>query len=128
MFTKFLEVFVDERLSWREHADYVRGKIHKSTGIIRRVRHLVTTECILTLYYSLIYPYLSYSYTLQKKKNCILQKCFVRIATRSNAYTSSVPLFQKLQVLSLLFMISIFLKYVLLFLRYIQVKKRPRAI
>ncbi len=57
---KFLGVFVDETLSWKEQADYVSRKIHKSTGIIRRVRHLVTTECLLMLYYSFIYPYLSY--------------------------------------------------------------------
>lgn len=50
--TKLLGVF----LSWREQADYV-SKIF--TGI-RRVRRLVTTECLLTLYCSLIYPYLSY--------------------------------------------------------------------
>ncbi len=58
--TKGLGVFVDDTLSWKEQADYMRRKIHKSTGIIRRVRHLVTTECFLMLYYSLIYLYLSY--------------------------------------------------------------------
>ncbi len=42
--TKFLGVFVDETLSWKAQADYVSRKIHKSTGIIRRVRHLVTPE------------------------------------------------------------------------------------
>ncbi len=42
--TKFLGVFVDETLSWKAQADYVSRKIHKSTGIIRRVRDLVTPE------------------------------------------------------------------------------------
>ncbi len=103
--TKVLGVFVDDSLSWKEQTDYMRRKIHKSTGIIRRVRHLVTTECFLMLYYSLIYLYLSYcnivwesTFPTTLRKNFVLQKHFVRIATRSNTYTSSASLFHKLQV------------------------------
>ncbi len=103
--TKGLGVFVDDTLSWKEQADYMRRKIHKSTGIIRRVRHLVTTECFLMLYYSLIYLYLSYynivwesTFSTTLRIFFVLQKHFVRIATRSNKYTSSASLFHKLLV------------------------------
>ena len=58
--TKFLGIYIDENLNWREQADWVSKKIHKSLGIITRVSNLVTTNCLQILYYSLIYPYLSY--------------------------------------------------------------------
>lgn len=58
--SKFLGVIVDENLSWREHVDWISSKVNKSIGIIRKVSHLITTNCLMTLYYSLIYPYLSY--------------------------------------------------------------------
>ena len=58
--TRFLGIIVDEILSWKQQTDLVSRKINKSIGIIKRVRHLVITNCLLTLYYSLIYPYVSY--------------------------------------------------------------------
>ena len=57
-------IIVDESLSWREQTDQVSRKINTSIGIIRRVSHLVTTNCLLTIYYNLIYPYLSYCNTV----------------------------------------------------------------
>lgn len=106
--TRFLGIIVDESLSWREQTDWVSRKINKSIGIIRRVSHLVTTNCLLTLYYSLIYPYLSYcnivwvsTFPTTLHKMLVLQKRFVRIATRSESHISSAPLFQKLQILTI---------------------------
>lgn len=72
-----------------------------------RVSHLVTTNCLLILYYSLIYPYLSYcnlvsasTFQTTLHKIFVLQKRFVRIATRSELHTSSVTL-QRLQILTI---------------------------
>ena len=102
--TAFLGIIVDETLSWRGQRDWVSRKTNKSIGI-RKVGHLVTINCLLTLYYSLIYPYLSYcnivwesTYSTTLHKIWVLQKRYVRIATRSDLYTSSAPLFQKLQI------------------------------
>lgn len=88
--TKFPGIIVDESLNWRDQTDCVNRKINKSIGIIRRISHLVTTNCLLTLYYSLIYPYLSYCNIVWAStspttlhKTLVLQKHFVRIATRS---------------------------------------------
>jgi len=55
--TKFLGVFVDEKLSWKKQIMCVQ--IMKSLGIIRKVCSLVNQSCLLTIYYSL-YPYISY--------------------------------------------------------------------
>lgn len=105
--TRFLGIFVDENLNWKTQIDWVSKKINKSIGIIRRISNLITTNCLLTLYYSLIYPYLSYcnivwasTFPSTLHRILVLQKRFVRIATRSESHSSSVPLFQNLQILT----------------------------
>ncbi len=100
--TRLLGIIVDENSNWREQADWVGTKVNKSIGIIRRVSHLVSRNCLLTLYYSLIYPYLSYcnivwasTFLTALHKILVLQRRFVRIATRSESYAASTPLFKK---------------------------------
>ena len=105
--TKFLGVLVDEHLSWKEHIHSVTNKVSRSLGIIKRIRDFVHQSCLLTLYYSLIYPYLIYcnivwasTYPSNLHKLLITQKKFVRIATSSNYLAPSAPLFKKLNLLS----------------------------
>ena len=57
---KFLGVYLDENLSWKIHINYISKKISKSVGIIYRSRFLLSLVTKLSLYYSLIYPYLTY--------------------------------------------------------------------
>lgn len=106
--TKFLGVIIDENLTWKAHVDWVSAKVHKSLGIIRKVSHQMNTKCLLTLYYSLIYPYLSYcnlvwasTFPSTLKNIFILQKRFVRIATHSTQRTPSASLFVKLNILDI---------------------------
>ena len=106
--TKFLGVLVDEKLSWKEHIHALTNKMSRSLGIIRRVRGLVHQACLLTLYYSLIYPYLIYcnivwasTYPLNLHSLLITQKKFARIATSSPYLAPSGPLFKKLNLLSI---------------------------
>lgn len=106
--TRFLGVYVDENLNWRVQIDSIYKKINKSIGIIRRISHLVNTSCLLTLYYSLIYPYLTYcnlvwasTFPTSLHKILVLQKRFIRIASRSESRASSGPLFQKHQILNI---------------------------
>ena len=82
--------------------------------IIERVSHLVTTNCLLTLYYSLIYPYLSYcnivwasTFPSTLYKILVLQKRF-------ESHIPSAPLFQKLQMLNI-FDINIFQIFVFIY-------------
>src|SRR3984885_15630222 len=58
--TKFLGIFIDQHLNWSEHINYISIKIAKSIGIISRISSLIPSRVRLNLYYSLIYPYLSY--------------------------------------------------------------------
>ena len=57
---KFLCISIDENLSWKFHIDHVSNKISKSVGIISRACFVLSTKTKLSLYYTLIYPYISY--------------------------------------------------------------------
>ena len=58
--TVFLGVIIDEHLTWKSHISHVANKVSKSVGIIRRCSFYLSKSPLLTLYYSMIYPYLQY--------------------------------------------------------------------
>lgn len=102
---RFLGVTVDEQCNWKEQIDCVAKKVSKSVGIIRKISSFLNRSTLLTLYYSLIYPYLTYcnlvwanTYPTNLHKLHLLQKRFVRIATNSNFRAPSSPLFAKLKI------------------------------
>ena len=103
--TCFLGVIVDEHCNWKEQIDSVAKKISKSIGIIRKISPFLNRSTLLTLYYSLIYPYLTYcnlvwanTYPTNLHKLHLLQKRFVRTATNSNFRAPSSTLFTKLKI------------------------------
>ena len=57
---KFLGVIIDENLSWKNHINYIEGKIAKNIGIIKRVKYCLSEKTMNTLYNTLVLPYLSY--------------------------------------------------------------------
>src|SRR6218665_793539 len=58
--TKFLGVYVDQHLTWKEHIKNISNKIAKNVGIIARSSYLLPQTIHIKLYYSLIFPYLTY--------------------------------------------------------------------
>ena len=57
---KFLGVFVDENLDWKEHIHIISGKISRSIGILSKSMFYLSKETLFKLYFSLVYPYLYY--------------------------------------------------------------------
>ena len=57
---KYLGVYVDKTLRFREHFDYVEKKLKKFCGLIYRVRHMFTQKCLLTFYNSFAKSRISY--------------------------------------------------------------------
>ena len=45
--TKFLGVYIDDKLNWREHVNYTAGKIARNIGIIARAKKFVTKKLLL---------------------------------------------------------------------------------
>ena len=59
-YVKYLGVLVDSTLTWRQHILFISSKISKSLGFISRLRHFVPTDTLLSIYQSLIQPYITY--------------------------------------------------------------------
>ena len=53
--TKFLGVLIDQHLSWKPHIDFVSKTISKNVGIIAKARFYLSSQTLMTLYYSLVY-------------------------------------------------------------------------
>ena len=80
-YTKFLGVFIDEKLTWKPHINYIQNKIAKNIGIVFRLSSFMPKHILRTLYCTLVLPYFSYcnivwgsTYQSRLKKLCALQK------------------------------------------------------
>ena len=101
--TKFLVVYLDSGLTWRNHIDYIKGKIARGIGILCKARKYLKENTLITSYYSFIYPYLCYCIEVWENtyKSYIepllrLQKKVLRIITGSKKLSHTAPLFNEL--------------------------------
>ena len=78
--TKFLGVFLDNKLIWKKHIDYIVAKLSRGIGLISKARKLLNADALLTLYYSFLHPYLCYCNHVWRstylQKLIVLQKIF----------------------------------------------------
>ena len=58
--TKFLGIVLDNGLTWKNHLLYLSQKLSKSIGILSRARRFLNKKTLLQLYYSFLYPYITY--------------------------------------------------------------------
>ena len=107
-YTKFLGIFIDEELSWKYHINHISAKVSKMVGIMAKARHHLSLKLLLTLYNTMIYPYLTYcnviwanTYSTRLRSIFMLQKKIVRIITFSNYTEESRPLFKSLKILDI---------------------------
>ena len=52
---KFLDVLLDDDLSWKEHIKYLENKTAKNIGPMYRAKPFLDKEFLLALYYSYIH-------------------------------------------------------------------------
>jgi len=105
---KFLGVVISSDLSWDHHTRYISTKVSKGVGIMCKVRHNLCEKTLLTLYYSFIYPYLSYCIevwgaTTNKNLSALhkLQKKVTRTITCSPFLSHTGPMFERLKLLNI---------------------------
>ena len=58
--TKSIGIYVDDKMNWKKHITYISEKVARGIGLIIKARKMLTSDALLTLYYSFIFPYLSY--------------------------------------------------------------------
>ena len=106
--TKFLGVYIDNKLNWKKHISYLASKISKGIGMIIKARHYLNKNGLIALYYSFVYPYLIYcnhiwgcTYKSNLKRLITLQNKIVRIITSSKPRDSAQPLYEQLGIVKL---------------------------
>ena len=106
--TKFLGVHIDQNLKWKTHITEISNKIKKNIGIIKRVSYLLPLYVLTDLYYTLIYPYLTYcnliwssTYDTHLNGLKILQKKAIRVISKSPGYSHTGPLFLEYKLLNI---------------------------
>ena len=99
--TKFLGVLIDQLLSWKPHIDFVSKKISKSAKTL----FYLSSQTLMTLYYSLVYPFLTYCNVAWSSTYCsnpnsiyLLQK---RLIAKAHYLANTAPLFSQLKVLDI---------------------------
>lgn len=103
---KFLGVVVDNRLTWNSHIQYINSKINKQCGILYLTRKCFNAGALRQLYYSLIYPFLSYCHTIwgntgktNTKRIEIAQKRVIRTMAFKGKFDHTNELFRTFKLL-----------------------------
>ena len=55
---KYLGIYIDSHLSWKNHVEFIAKKIKRNTGLLSKMRHYVSINILKDMYYSLIHPFL----------------------------------------------------------------------
>ena len=101
-------VFIDEHLKWDAQLQHINNKITKNIGILFKLRHYVPISTLKQLYYTLIYPYLTYglmswgtAYQTKLNKIKVSQNNCIRCIFFANKRESPTPYFTLLEILKL---------------------------
>ena len=104
--TTFLGITLDEHLTWQDHCDKVANKMARNTGVLNRIKKLVPTTSLLTIYNSLIFSHLSYGLEVwggtsakNFKRITGIQKKAIRIINKSHWLAHTEPRMKKLEIL-----------------------------
>ena len=57
---KYLGFFLDDKLSWKPHIDYISNKISKMCGIFSKLRYATNLHLLKSVYYALVASHLQY--------------------------------------------------------------------
>ena len=105
---RYLGVLMDEHLSWLTHISYVQNHVSRNIGIISRIRPFFNTKVALLLYFSLVYPYITYcniiwasTYNTHLHQLNVLQKRIIRIIFLLTPLSSTVSTFTNNSLLNI---------------------------
>ena len=86
IFVHCLDQFIEEKLSWQYHIEFVRDKIAKDFGKLKLCHNYMLYVCLLNMYNSFLLPYLQYgikvwgsTFISYLDPLCVLQKKFIRL-------------------------------------------------
>jgi hypothetical protein len=104
---KYLGIFLDENLTWWKQVEVVSNKLRRANGALSKLRHYVSKPVIISIYYALFQPHMSYAcqvWGLRKSalSNRVfnLQKRAVRIISFSDRIAHCNPIYLELKILA----------------------------
>ena len=105
---KFLGITVDNKLSWKSHVANTCNIVSRNIGVINRLKSHIPSSSLLTLYSSLILPYLNYgilawgnTHKFLLDRLLLLQKKSLRIICNTNARSHTNQLFLQNKILKI---------------------------
>ena len=108
----YVGMLIDSNLSWKFHIDYICQNVSKTIRIIAQLRHFVPRHVPLTLYRSLISPYISYGICAwghaaetHLHKLMVLQERALRLMFFAEPRTRAVLLFLETKQLPISFLL-----------------------
>ena len=107
LYTKFLGIIVDNRLSWKPHIDHLINKLSTTCYVIRSVKPCVNTKAIIMIYHSLFHAVMTYGIifwgnTPHSIQVLRMQKKVIRIIMGCGNRESCRNLFKEFNILPLM--------------------------
>jgi len=106
--SKYLGVFIDNKLNWNEHIDYLTTKLSQAAGVIYKLRKLIPHRAKMLIYNSLVASYLRYvlpawggaTATSLKRLQCAQNK-IIRFLTHSPPMTNVSNKYHELRIMNI---------------------------
>jgi len=90
---KYLGIYVDNRLVWKNHIDFVYTKILKFVSIFYKLQVKFSSRILQMIYFSFIYPHLFYGIEVYANTNkaalkrlMVLNQCFQPFCCRGTLH------------------------------------------
>ena len=106
--TKFLDIIIDENLTWKSHIGATSKTISRNIGMLSKMEHYVPRYVLYSLYCSLVLPHINdgiliWGNTCKTYLDKIfkLQKWAIRIISLEHYRSHTGPLFKKNNVLNI---------------------------
>ena len=106
--TKFLGLYIDNKLSWKEHIMYLSKLSSRNVGVINKLKFSFPSNILLNLYNTIVLPYLNYGLLVwgnstrnQMDRLLLLQKRIMRIVCHQNRLAHTNALFYSTKVLKI---------------------------
>ena len=100
----FLGLLFNEHMFWKPHIDIIANKLMKFSGILNKLKKLLPSYILHTLYFSMVQSRLTYGILARGfEYQCFvkLQKWFIRIISLSTYNAHTEPLFKNLEILTI---------------------------
>ena len=105
---KFLGIFIDSKLTWKNHINFISNKLARNIGIIKKLQNKLSGNSLALLYNILVQPHLYYCTILwggAYSSNLLylqrLHKRALRLITFSKFNAHADPLFSRLKILKI---------------------------